>query len=142
MSYHVVAGIDFPKRLPTATAPYFLLGLNAAGHWVIRETTGRKAGLFRTREGAIKYVRDESAGERGEAQCRLVERPADSFHRRARTFRPADLLIPNDLSECALEQYVAAKFAGFARPGRGIRRLDARHRQTQGSRPIAEKPRG
>ena len=62
MSYHVVAGIDFPKRLPTATAPYFLLGLNAAGHWVIRETTGRKAGLFRTREAAIKYVRDESAG--------------------------------------------------------------------------------
>jgi hypothetical protein len=62
MSFHVVAGIDFPKQLPTATAPYFLLGLNSAGHWVIRETTGRKAGLFRTREAAIKYVRDESAG--------------------------------------------------------------------------------
>ena len=23
MSYHFVAGIDFPKQLPTATAPYF-----------------------------------------------------------------------------------------------------------------------
>jgi hypothetical protein len=62
MSFHFVAGIDFPKQLPTATAPYFLLGLDSAGHWVIRETTGRRAGLFRTREAAIKYARDESAG--------------------------------------------------------------------------------
>ena len=60
MSLHLVAGIDFPSRLPTATAPYFLLGLNASGSWVVRETTGRRAGLFRTREAAIKYARDES----------------------------------------------------------------------------------
>ena len=58
------------------------------------------------------------------------------------TFRPADLLIPNDLSERALEQYVVAKFAGFAKPGRRIRRLYERHRQTQRSHPIAEKRRG
>jgi hypothetical protein len=61
MSLNLVAGIDFPSRLPTATEPFFLLGRNAAGHWVIRETTGRRAGLFRTREAAIKYARDESA---------------------------------------------------------------------------------
>ena len=61
MSLNLVAGIDFPSQLPTATAPFFLLGRNAAGHWVIRETTGRRAGLFRTREAAIKYARDESA---------------------------------------------------------------------------------
>jgi hypothetical protein len=60
MSLHLVAGVDFPGQLPTATAPYFLLGLNAAGHWVIRETTGRRAGLFRTREAAIKFARGES----------------------------------------------------------------------------------
>lgn len=60
MSLHLVAGIDFPSQLPTATAPYFVLGLNAQGAWVIRETTGRRAGLFRTREAAIKYARDES----------------------------------------------------------------------------------
>ena len=29
MSLHLVAGIDFPSQLPTATTPYFLLGLNA-----------------------------------------------------------------------------------------------------------------
>ena len=52
--------VDFPSQLPTAAAPYFLLGLNSAGQWVIRETTGRRAGLFRTREAAIKYARDES----------------------------------------------------------------------------------
>lgn len=62
MSFHLVAGVDFPKRLPTAAAPYFLLGLNLAGYWVIRETTGRRAGLFRTRDDAIKYARDESTG--------------------------------------------------------------------------------
>jgi hypothetical protein len=60
MSLHLVAGIHFPNRLPTATAPCFLLGLNSAGQWVIRESTGRRAGLFRTREAAIKYARDES----------------------------------------------------------------------------------
>ena len=60
MSAHLVAGLDFPSRLPTAAAPYFLLGLNSRGVWVIRETTGRCAGLFRTREAAIKYARDES----------------------------------------------------------------------------------
>jgi hypothetical protein len=60
MSLHLVAGVDLPARLTIATAPYFLLGLNSAGSWVIRETTGRRAGLFRTREAAIKYARDES----------------------------------------------------------------------------------
>ena len=28
---------------------------------MVRETTGRRAGLFHTREAAIKYARDESA---------------------------------------------------------------------------------
>ena len=60
MSQHPVAGVDFPSRLPTAAAPHFLLGLDAAGHWVIRETSGRRAGLFRSREAAIKYARHES----------------------------------------------------------------------------------
>jgi hypothetical protein len=60
MSLRLLAGIDFPSQLPTATAPYFLLGQNTAGTWVIRETTGRRAGLFRSREAAIKYARDES----------------------------------------------------------------------------------
>jgi len=60
MSLSLIAGVDFPSQLPTATAPFFLLGRNTVGHWVIRETTGRRAGLFRTREAAIKYARDES----------------------------------------------------------------------------------
>ena len=46
MSLNLVAGIDFPSQLPTATAPYFLLGLSSTGAWVIRETTGRRAGSF------------------------------------------------------------------------------------------------
>ena len=60
MSLHFVAGVDFPNQPATAAAPLFLLGLNASGSWVIRESTGRRAGLFRTREAAIRYARDES----------------------------------------------------------------------------------
>jgi len=60
MSLHLIAGRDFPAQLPTATAPYFLLGRSAKGLWVIRESTGRRAGMFRTREAAIKYAREES----------------------------------------------------------------------------------
>jgi hypothetical protein len=60
MSLKFIAGVDFPSQLPSATAPFFLLGCNAAGQWVIRETTGRRAGLFCTRQAAIKYARDET----------------------------------------------------------------------------------
>jgi hypothetical protein len=60
MSLSTRAGLDFPSRLPTAAAPYFLLGLNSDGLWVIRETSGRRAGLFATREAAIKFAREES----------------------------------------------------------------------------------
>jgi hypothetical protein len=70
MSLHLVAGVDFPSRLPTAAAPYFLLGVDSAGHWVIRETTGRRAGLFRTREAAVKYARDES----GDGNFTIIDR--------------------------------------------------------------------
>ena len=60
MSLHPAVPRDFPRQLPTATAPLFLLGTNSVGLWVIRETSGRKAGLFRTRNAAIRYARDES----------------------------------------------------------------------------------
>ena len=46
MSLNLVTGIDFPNQLPTATATYVLLGLSSTGAWVIRETTGRWAGVF------------------------------------------------------------------------------------------------
>lgn len=55
---------DRRRRLAQVTATmagtFFLLGLNAAGLWVIRETTGRRSGLFRTREAAIAFAREES----------------------------------------------------------------------------------
>lgn len=46
MSVHLLGRIEFPSQLPSATAPYFLLGLNSAGAWVIREATGRRAGVL------------------------------------------------------------------------------------------------
>jgi hypothetical protein len=38
----------------------FLLGQNARGLWVIRERTGSKAGLFLSREAALRFARRES----------------------------------------------------------------------------------
>jgi hypothetical protein len=60
MSLNLVTGIDFPNQLPTATAPYFLLGLSSTGAWVIRETTGRWAGFFSSRQAAIRFACEES----------------------------------------------------------------------------------
>jgi hypothetical protein len=54
-------GGSFPRQLTAATAPYLLLGRSITGAWVIRDTTGRKAGLFGSREAAIGFARDESA---------------------------------------------------------------------------------
>lgn len=51
--------------LPTtrASKSYFLLGQNADGLWVIRESTGRKAGMFRSRKEALRFACLESPNE-------------------------------------------------------------------------------
>ena len=49
---------DLP--LTRASKSYFLLGQNARGMWVIRETTGAKAGIFVSREAAMRFARLES----------------------------------------------------------------------------------
>lgn len=38
------------------------LGRNAAGLWVIRDSTGRSAGMFRCRRTALRFARREIAG--------------------------------------------------------------------------------
>jgi hypothetical protein len=62
MALNLAAGIELRKWRLRAAASCFLLGQNEDGAWVIRETTGRKAGLFRSRKDAIRYARDESPG--------------------------------------------------------------------------------
>lgn len=34
----------------------FLLGRNAAGHWVLRDTAGTQSGTFRSREAAVRFA--------------------------------------------------------------------------------------
>jgi hypothetical protein len=46
-----------------ASRPYFLLGQDARGKWVIRESTGKKAGMFLSREAALRFARLESTDE-------------------------------------------------------------------------------
>jgi hypothetical protein len=43
-----------------ASAPYFVLGQDARGLWVIRESTGKKAGVFDSRKAALRFARMES----------------------------------------------------------------------------------
>jgi hypothetical protein len=59
---HRAATIPRWRDLPLtrASKSYFLLGQNAEGMWVIRESTGRKAGMFRSREAALRFARLES----------------------------------------------------------------------------------
>jgi hypothetical protein len=52
---------DLP--LTRASKSYFLLGQNARGLWVIRENTGAKAGVFLSREAALRFARLESPDE-------------------------------------------------------------------------------
>jgi len=47
-----------------------------------------------------------------------------AFIEEGETWHAVDLLIPNDLSEWALETFIADKFSGFLVGGRPIRRLD------------------
>jgi hypothetical protein len=46
--------------LTSASTPYFVLGQNARGLWVIRESTGKKAGVFQSRKAALRFARLES----------------------------------------------------------------------------------
>src|SRR5262245_48438487 len=50
------------SKMPPARAStsYFVLGQNAHGLWVIRENTGKKAGVFKSREAALRFARLES----------------------------------------------------------------------------------
>jgi hypothetical protein len=43
--------------------PYFLIGQDAHGKWVIRESSGKKAGMFVSREAALRFARLESTDE-------------------------------------------------------------------------------
>jgi hypothetical protein len=52
---------DLP--LTRASKSYFLLGQNARGMWVIRENSGKKSGIFVSREAALRFARLESPDE-------------------------------------------------------------------------------
>lgn len=47
-----------------------------------------------------------------------------AFIEDADKWQVVDLLIPNDLSDRALEDFITHKFSGFAAAGKPIRRLD------------------
>src|SRR5262249_13217399 len=58
---HRAAATYLWRDLPLTCASkfFFLLGQNARGMWIIRESTGQKAGMFRSREAALRFARLE-----------------------------------------------------------------------------------
>ena len=63
----------------------------------------------------VSVVRLNGGPSKGRAIAFIEERDA---------CRPADLLIPNELTDSELECYVANRYAAFAKPGGEIRRLE------------------
>jgi hypothetical protein len=59
------AGVPRRGHMPVARAskPYFLIGQDARGSWIIRESTGKKAGMFSSREAALRFARLQSTDE-------------------------------------------------------------------------------
>ena len=49
-----------PDLRSNSSKPIFHLAIEPNGWWQIREQTGTKAGLLRTRQAAIKFAREES----------------------------------------------------------------------------------
>lgn len=54
-------------------APSFLVGRDPDGHWLAVEIHGLGGGIFRTRESACHYARDESG--RAPGAVRVVDEP-------------------------------------------------------------------
>jgi hypothetical protein len=49
--------------LTRVATPCFVLGQNSQGLWVIRDSTGRKGGVFKSRQAALLFARLESPNE-------------------------------------------------------------------------------
>lgn len=73
----------------------------------------------------VNVVRPNGGWSKGRPIAFIEERDA---------FRQMELLIPNDLSDDQLERYVVDRFSTFAKPGKAIRRLDARPSTTAAPR--------
>lgn len=59
------------------TAIAFLVGQDGEGHWLAVEIHGLGGGIFRSRDRAVQYARDES--HRLPGAVRLVEEPIRLF---------------------------------------------------------------
>ena len=45
--------------VPDVIPPELLVGRDASGHWVVRDSEGRCGGLFVNRDEAVRYARSE-----------------------------------------------------------------------------------
>jgi len=61
-----------------------------------------------------------------------------AFIEKADRWSAADLLLPNDLSDAALESFIADKFSSFAVNQKPIRRLDVRTRDAKRRPPLPQ----
>jgi len=64
LAHRIGSSHKWSGPLPTRVGtPYFVLGQNSHGLWVIRESTGKKGGVFKSRRAALLFARLESPNE-------------------------------------------------------------------------------
>lgn len=63
--------------LPRGPQVNFLIGRDGEGHWLAVETHGHGGGIFKSRDTALQYARDESRRQPG--AVRFVDEPIRLF---------------------------------------------------------------
>lgn len=63
--------------LPPDHQVRFLIGRDGEGHWLAVETHGHGGGIFKSRDTALQYARDESRRQPG--AVRFVDEPIRLF---------------------------------------------------------------
>jgi hypothetical protein len=52
--------VEAPSRLQP---PFFMIGQDSRGHWVVRDQNGVRGGLFVNRAEALRYIRSETGSQ-------------------------------------------------------------------------------
>ena len=71
--------VEHPPAALAGHDAAFLVGQDGEGHWLAVDTHGLGGGIFRSRDKAIRYARDESHRQPG--AIRFVDEPIHLFTR-------------------------------------------------------------
>ena len=67
------AEVPLPAAFPSADVAAFLVGQDREGHWLAIQASGKRGGMFTSKEAAVHYARDQT--ERRVGAVRFVAVP-------------------------------------------------------------------